>query len=30
LRRLIADAEPATLSAWLGTDAAEIAQIAAT
>ena len=28
LRRLIADAEPATLSGWLGTDAAEIAQIA--
>jgi eukaryotic-like serine/threonine-protein kinase len=28
LRRLIADTEPATLSGWLGTDAAEIAQIA--
>jgi class 3 adenylate cyclase/tetratricopeptide (TPR) repeat protein len=28
LRRLIAEAEPATLSGWLGTDAAEIAQIA--
>jgi class 3 adenylate cyclase len=27
LRGLIADAEPATLSGWLGTDAAEIAQI---
>jgi eukaryotic-like serine/threonine-protein kinase len=28
LRRLIADADPATLSGWLGSDAAEIAQIA--
>jgi len=28
LRRLIADAEPTTLSGWLGTDAADIAQIA--
>jgi eukaryotic-like serine/threonine-protein kinase len=28
LRRLIADADPATLSGWLATDAAEIAQIA--
>ena len=28
LRRLIVDAEPATLSGWLGTDAVEIAQIA--
>jgi predicted ATPase len=28
LRRLIADAEPATLSGWLGSDAAEISQIA--
>jgi predicted ATPase len=28
LRRLIADTEPATLSGWLGADAAEIAQIA--
>jgi eukaryotic-like serine/threonine-protein kinase len=28
LRRLIVEAEPATLSGWLGTDAAEIAQIA--
>jgi hypothetical protein len=28
LRGLIANTEPATLSGWLGTDAAEIAQIA--
>jgi eukaryotic-like serine/threonine-protein kinase len=28
LRRLIAETEPATLSSWLGADAAEIAQIA--
>ncbi|HEY1780338.1 MAG TPA: AAA family ATPase [Roseiarcus sp.] len=28
LRRLIADADPATLAGWLATDAAEIAQIA--